>query len=674
MENILFPLASSPQRELATPCRVGCPIYTDVQGYVSLIAQGDFQASLELIEEANPLPAVCGRICFHPCESRCRRLQVDEAVAIASLKRAANDLGKRKISRFKPRKKKSEKVAVIGAGPSGLSASRDLALLGYQVTIFDRLPEPGGALRAGIPSYRLPKDVLAADIAEIEKLGVAVRTGIEIGKDLSIEQLSDDGYGSVLISVGLSQSKTLPIAGTDLKGAMLAIPFLKAVNFGHPVSIGKRVAVVGGGDVAIDAARSALRLGAEKVYLVYRRSELEMPARPEELDHAREEGIVFKTLTLPTGIIGSDGQVQAMECLQMELGEPDESGRRRPIAVEGSQFVMEVDGVIIAIGQEADLSFLEGSKLELDERDQLRVDPLRQTTSLPGVFASGEVMTGPGAAIEAIASGKKAAVLIDAYLNGVNLEEIEFEELVPLGELPQETAGKIRRMKRTEMPKVSLKTRASSFDPVELGFSSSLASQEAQRCLNCLAGAELVEDKCTACLTCQRVCPFEAAHVVRGKAEFELERCQACGLCAADCPAEAVSMRGFDGEFLSGKVEKALKKKGSSVLVFSCAYLPAENSAPKAASVEVLCPGRLDANLLLKGFELGAEGILLSLCDDEECRFIKGAERLKQRVGYAQKLLQEIGWSPDRIAFYNPSPEGLAEALARMKKERVRSK
>ncbi len=667
MENILFPRASSLQGELATPCRAACPIHTDVQGYVSLIAQKDFQGALELIEEANPLPAVCGWICFHPCEDKCRRLPVDEALAIAALKRAAVELAKRKVSKLKPKKRKSKKVAVIGAGASGLAASRDLALLGYDVTVFERLSEPGGALRAGIPAYRLPKDVLAADIGEIEKLGVSIKTGIEIGKVLSIEQLLDKGYDSVLISVGLSKSKALPNLEKNLKGVILAIPFLTAVNFGHPLPISKRIAVIGGGDVAIDAARTALRLGAKDVCLVYRRSEREMPARLEELDHAREEGINFKTLTLPTKVMGSNGCVEAMECLQMELGELDESGRPCPIPVDGSQFTIEVEGVIVAIGQEADLSFVEGSKIELNKRGQLKVDPLRQVTSLPGVFASGEVITGPGAAIEAIASGKKAAVLIDAYLEGVNLEEIKFEELIPLGELPQDTAKKIKKMGRAAMPMVSLSKRVSGFDPVELGFSSNLAGNEAQRCLNCLAGAELIEDKCVACLTCQRVCPFEAAYVTKGRADFELEKCQACGLCAADCPADAISMRRFDMELLLVKMNKALKKKGSSVLVFNCAYLPIGEELSDVTSVEVLCPGRLDANLLLRGFELGADGILLSLCPDDQCRFIKGAERLKRRVSYAQKLLEEIGRGTGCISFYTPSPEGLAEAIARMK-------
>lgn len=554
MENILFPLASSPQRELATPCRAACPIYTDVQGYISLLAQKDFQAAVELIEEANPLPAVCGRICSHPCESKCRRLQVDEALAIASLKRAATDLAKRKTSRLKAKKKRTEKVAVIGAGPSGLAASRDLALLGYGVTVFERLSEPGGALRAGVPPYRLAKDVLATDIAEIKKLGVSIKTGVEIGKDLSLEQLLDSGYSSVLISVGLSRSKGLPIPGADHQDVMLALPFLKAVNFGHPVAIGERVIVIGGGNVAVDVARSALRLGAREVSMACLESKDEMPAFSWEIEEALEEGVKIHCSRGPKEIKVKGGKIQGLEHIEC-ISVFDSCGRFSPSFNEKSTGYIEGDTVIIAIGQEGDLSLLEGSKVELNERGQLKVDRSRQTTSLPGVFAAGEVMTGPGAAIEAIASGKKAALLIDAYLRGAKLEEIEFEELAPLGELPRETVGKIKQMKRTEMPKVSLKTRLSNFNPVELGFSASLASQEAQRCLNCLAGAELIENKCAACLTCQRVCPFEAASVVRGRAEFELEKCQACGLCAADCPAEAISMRRFDSEQLLGKMK-----------------------------------------------------------------------------------------------------------------------
>lgn len=669
MENILFPLASSPQKELATPCRAACPIYTDVQGYVSLIAQKDFQAALELIEEANPLPAVCGRICSHPCESKCRRLQVDQALSIASLKRAASDLGKRKMTRLKPGKKRKEKVAVIGAGPSGLAASRDLALLGYGVTVFEKLPEPGGALRAGVPPYRLPKGVLAADIAEIERLGVTIKKGVEIGKDLSLEQLLREGYSSVLISVGLSRSKGLPIPGADLEGVMLALPFLQAVNFGQPVSVGRRVIVVGGGNVAIDVARSALRLGAEEVHLACLESKDEMPAFSWEIEEALEEGIKVHCSRGPKEIKAGHGKIEGLEHIEC-TSVFDSCGRFSPAFDEKNTGFIEGDTVIIAIGQDAELSFLRDSKIGLNERGQLQVDRLRQTTSLPGVFASGEVMTGPGAAIEAIASGKKAALLIDAYVRGVSLEEIEFAQLMPLAELPDETVGKIKKEKKSEMPKVALGKRLTNFDQVELGFPQETAWREAQRCLNCLAGAELIEEKCAACLTCERICPFEAAQVVRGKAEFALEKCQACGLCAADCPAEAISMRCFNDEMVMSRVDEALGKKGSKVLLFHCAYHPSEKEVDsKTASVEVLCPGRLDTNLILRVFEVGAAGILLSLCDDEECRFIKGEQRLKQRIAYTQKLLEEIGWGGNRLAFYHPSSEALAEVLAVVKRE-----
>ncbi|RLI40263.1 hypothetical protein DRO59_09690, partial [Candidatus Bathyarchaeota archaeon] len=330
------------------PCRAACPAHVNVQAYVSLIQRGMFREAVEIIRKDLPFPAICGRVCFSPCEDACSRVNVDQAVAIRALKRIVADI-ERERGRVKAEpvpKTRSEKIAIIGAGPAGLTAAYELAKLGYPVTVFERMPEPGGMMRYCIPDFRLEKFVVENEIAYIVDVGVEIRTNIEFGKDITIESLKNDGYKAIFIAIGTQLSRKLNVPGEELEGVIPAIEFLKAVNMGKRANVGERVAVIGGGNSAIDAARMAKKLRAERVMILYRRTKFEMPALPAEVRSAEREGIEFHFLVAPKRIISENGKVTAIECLRMRLGEPDATGRRRPIPISFSEHVYKVDTVI----------------------------------------------------------------------------------------------------------------------------------------------------------------------------------------------------------------------------------------------------------------------------------------------------------------------------------------
>ena len=484
-----------------SPCKAACPIGTSAQGYIALIAQGKFQEALEVSRRVNPFTSVCGRICYHPCEEACNRGKFDRPVAIAALKRFLADYaakhGDKPVEPVEVTRK--ERVAIVGAGPAGLTAAHDLALLGYSVTVYEALPEPGGMLRYGIPAYRLPKDILAQEIKRIADLGVKIITNHPVE---DVEALLRDGYDAVFVAVGAHKDLKMGIEGEDLEGVYSAIEFLRRINMGQEVKIGKRVFVVGGGNTAIDAARSCLRLGAQ-VTILYRRSRAEMPAHDFEVAAAEEEGVRIRFLTNPKRILGRDGKVVGLECVRMKLGEPDETGRRRPIPIPGSEFTLEADAVILAIGQAPDLSLLP-SDIEISRRGRVLVDPETLATSREGIFAGGDAVTGPRNAVEAIAAGHRAAEAIHRYLSG---EEVEFlprvdeEKVVELSdEEIEERLAKwgVERGGRARMPTLPLERRVKGFEEVELGLTEEAAIAEARRCLACAV--------CSECLECEKVC------------------------------------------------------------------------------------------------------------------------------------------------------------------------
>jgi len=480
------------------PCKAACPAHISVQGYVALVARGKYREALKLIKEQNPLPAICGRVCHHPCEEACARGQVDEPLAIDFIKRFVADLDLHSETRYVPERKelKGKKVAVIGSGPAGLSCAYYLAVEGYAVTIFEKLPVPGGMLTVGIPAYRLPRDIIEAEIDVIRQLGVEIRTGVELGRDVTVEQLRKEGYGAFFLGIGAQECKRMGIEGEDLQGVLSGVDFLRDVNLGRHVTLGDRIAVIGGGNVAMDAVRTAKRLGAREPFILYRRSLEEMPANAEEVEECEEEGIEIRTLVNPTRIIGEGGRVKAVECVRMKLGEPDESGRRRPVPVAGSEFVLEVDGVIQAIGQESDWSCLTPEcACSLTDWGTMRVDPLTLQTDDPDIFAGGDAVTGPKTVIEAIEAGKQAALSIDRLFRGRDLREGREDTTGPVAEPP--LAGR-EPVARNPMPRLAPAERISGFQEVQLGFSEEQAVAEAERCLSC--------GICSECYLCVEAC------------------------------------------------------------------------------------------------------------------------------------------------------------------------
>jgi len=464
-------------QELVTaPCSHICPAGIDVPRYVRFIAEGKPAEALAVIREKIPFPAVCGLVCFHPCEAKCRRGQLDEAVAIRVLKRfaAEHDTGLWKQN-IKLAPATGKRVAIIGSGPAGLTAGYYLARLGHSVTVFEALPEPGGMMRVAIPDYRLPKNILKAEIKEIENIGVEIRTNTKVD---SIDSLLSDGYSAVFVAVGAHQGINIGVEGEDSPHVIECINFLRDVNLGKKVKVGDKVAVIGGGNAAIDSARTALRLGAKEVTIVYRRTRAEMPASPEEIEEALAEGIQIYYLAAPSRIVSQNGSVE-LECTRMELGAMDASGRRRPEPIKGSEFTMGFDTIIAAIGQRPDIP--DQFNLALGRGSVVEVDPDTLATSREGVSAGGDAVSGPASVIEAIAAGRQAAIAIDKYLGGSgNIDETlapPEEEVAPLEE------GEEKR--RPQMPTLPVGQRLYDFSQVELGYSDEMAIEETMRCLHC---------------------------------------------------------------------------------------------------------------------------------------------------------------------------------------------
>ncbi|MDP4092515.1 MAG: NADPH-dependent glutamate synthase [Bacillota bacterium] len=414
------------------PCVQGCPVNVNIPDFIQLVSEGKFEEAYQKVKQTNSLPAICGRVCPQEsqCEHFCVRAKKGESVAIGRLERYVADKYMSDIA-LKPEKQQTnnKKVAVIGSGPAGLTCAGDLAKMGYEVTVFEAFHAPGGVLMYGIPEFRLPKALVQKEIDMLKFLGVDIKTNMVIGKVFSLDELFQQGYEAIFVGTGAGLPSFLGIPGENLNGVYSANEFLTRVNLmkaykfpdcDTPVRVGKSVAVVGGGNVAMDAARCAKRLGAEKVYIIYRRSETEMPARIEEVHHAREEGIIFKLLTNPTRIVGTeDGWVKGIECTEMELGEPDSSGRRRPVAKPGSEHIVDVETVVIAIGQSPNpLIKSTTPDLETQKWGGIIADEETGATSIPGVYAGGDTVTGAATVILAMGAGKKAAKAIDEYIKG----------------------------------------------------------------------------------------------------------------------------------------------------------------------------------------------------------------------------------------------------------------
>ena len=481
-----------------SPCKIACPAGVNVQAYVALSSQGKFEEALGIEREDNPLPSVCGRICTHPCESECKRGEFDESISIRSIKRFVADY-EEELPKPELPKQKKKKVAIIGSGPSGLSCAYQLAKSGYSTTIFESLPVAGGMLVAGIPKFRLPRKSLQKDINYIRSWGVKIKTNQKINDP---EKLLRDGFDAVYIATGAWIERKLGVEGEYLKGIYYGIDFLRKVNIGDKVIIGKKVAVIGGGNSAIDAARTAIRLDAQNVTIVYRRSRTEMPAIEEEILEAEAEGISINYLVAPIRFIGKNGRLSQMECIRMRLGRPDASGRRKPIPIKGSEFIIRVDTVILTIGQTPDTSYLpKNTNIKLNKKwNSFWIDEDTFQTSVPGIFAGGDAVSGPATVISAIANGKEAAIFIDKYIRGVNLIEGRKLELKCVEEV--EIPVYLPKSKRQEISYLPVEERILNFNEVKLGLSEEQVKEESARCLAC--------GGCCECRECEKVCEPEA--------------------------------------------------------------------------------------------------------------------------------------------------------------------
>jgi formate dehydrogenase major subunit len=589
-------LLSNHYADCLAPCKQTCPAGVDVQGYIALIAMGKPNEAIRLIKETNPLPLVCGRVCVRECEVACRRNRVDERVGIDYLKRFASDIDIEDPWTPAVPPANGKKVAVVGGGPAGLTCAYYLVLKGYTVTLFDKAPELGGMLRYGIPEYRLPKKLLDKEISWITDLGVTVKKNSALGKDFSIAELKNQGFDAIYLAFGAQKAKSMRLPDEDtIAGVLPGIDFLCQLQNEEKPRIHGQVVVVGGGNTALDAARTAKRLGADKVTILYRRTRNEMPAHPMEIDAALEEGVELILLSAPTELVQENGRLKALTCIRMELGETDASGRRSPVPVPGSGYSLPCDFAISAIGQDVDLCGLQKDPLLKSTRHNTLVfgeDTFE--TSLPGVFTGGDMATGPAVAIDAIAHGKIAANAIDHYIRSgkaVGQEKEFISRKEAFGDLPDSDFSDFAAIVKEKMPELPAKSRAKTFAEVELGFSPEQAKNETGRCLECGCSAyfdcslrkqavnfgvdikkfvggvnkykvdkahpfiTLDPNKCIACGRCVRTCSeilrvsalgfvyrgFKS--VVRPSMEKKLleTNCISCGNCIAACPTGAIS-------------------------------------------------------------------------------------------------------------------------------------
>jgi len=533
---------------LLAPCHKACPAGIDIPSYMGLVAQGRFVEALEVIRQDNPFPWVCGLICPHPCERVCVRGNLDEPINIKYLKAFVADWATKHgdYAPLKPGPPNGHRVAIVGSGPAGLSCAHYLALKGYAVTIFESLPEPGGLFVAGIPPYRLPREVVHKEVELIKSLGVEIKTGVTVGQDVTLEELRRQGYQAFFLGIGAHLGYKLKIEGEDdFPQVYDVISFLRQVNLGDTRPPADKVVIIGGGNAAMDAARTCVRLGCEEVHVSYRRTRKEMPAHPEEVEQALEEGVQIHFLTVPIKIGGDNGQVRYLECLQAELGRPDASGRRRPIPIPDSNYRIEVGAAVTAIGQQPDLCPFPQPPVATSPWCTIVTGPGNTRTDVPDIFAGGDAVTGPATVVEAIAAGKQASLDIHHYLSGASgpAPQVRSQKRRKVPFLPIAAQDKIANH-RVPTPFLDMEQRRSNFARVELDYTPEEAQKEAQRCLRC--------DVCIRCGACERVCRdtmqvyalkfTQISTTERMLSDYSRagERCIACGACALACPTGAI--------------------------------------------------------------------------------------------------------------------------------------
>lgn len=638
------------------PCSLACPAGTDCQGYVGLVANGEYKEAVKLIKQVLPLPASIGRICPHPCETACRRQLVEEPIAIAAIKSYVGDIELMDENKYIPdiAAYTGKKIAVIGGGPGGLTAAYFLRLKGHRVKIYDMMPQMGGMLRYGIPEYRLPKDVLDKEIEIIKDLGIELINNFKIGIDATLEELRAQN-DAVVIAIGAWNSSKMRVKGEDLTGVIGGIDFLRETTLGNPPDIGNSVAVCGGGNTAMDACRTAVRLGAKEVTIIYRRTRDEMPAEKIEIDEAEEEGVVFKFLTNPVEIYGQNGKVRGMKLQLMELGEPDESGRRKPVPVEGAFEDIELDTVIMAIGQQPAVEGFDA--VEITKWQTIVADETSFRTSVEGVFAIGDATNkGADIAIAAIGEAHKAASIIDSFVNGA---DIRYKKpYLVQQELTAEDFEDRDKLPRAIMPGLSPEERKSNFREIVFGLSEESAKAEGSRCLEC-GCHDYFECKLIQLAHQYDVTPAIYEGVKRKKhketahpfIEQNAEKCVLCGLCVRVCDemmgvtALGLVDRGFETvvspEFCAPLTQTDCIACGQCVVLCPTGALRERAQCVKSVPVEehatlTTCPGcavgcqidlRSIGNTLVRALPAGEKGLLCA-----EGRFGFGDTQSRNRV------------------------------------------
>jgi formate dehydrogenase beta subunit len=561
-------------------CQEACPVGTNCRGYLNLAAEGRFEEGYILSREPNPVAAMCSYVCSAPCERACRRGDIDRPLAIRAMKRFLVEWHEASgipdvMPQITPR---AERVAVVGAGPAGLAVARELAMKGYQITVFDSLPFAGGTMLIGVPAFRLPREAIEMDVRLVERLGVRFIYDTEIGQDITFEQLQQD-FDAIAITAGAMDAVALDIPGAELEGVDYGVDFMKKANLGQPIEVGEDVVVIGGGYTAMDCSRTSLRHGADRVSIVYRRTRSELVVDEEELGETEREGVRMEFLASPIEIIGEGGKVAGVKFIRNRLGEPDASGRRSPVPIEGSEFVIAAQTVIPAVSQAADLTFLPvEAKFEIN-RGRVKVDPATYASNVKGVFACGDFVTGPTTLIEAAGHGKKAAYAIDRYLAGRT--DVSVEANVKITSSWRHDMPEFYDiLPRQHIPMVPLQARMPSTDPVvnfntpvEMGYDANGAVAESTRCLMCNYNIWFDPFRCVLCGACADVCPEGVIHMVDvntlksegllpeleeaygwengGAMILDEERCIRCALCVKRCPFDAITMERFELQEIS---------------------------------------------------------------------------------------------------------------------------
>ncbi len=542
--------------EKTSPCRQACPIGNDIARAFHYAGKGDYDEALRIYRRDNPLPGVCGRVCYHPCEADCNRKPFDEAINIRGFERFLADHGRVDMAREVPAKKRRERVAIIGSGPAGLSASYHLARLGYAVTIFEALPQAGGMLRYGIPEYRLPREILEREIGYIRQLGVDIKTGVRAGKDLDLKELNKT-YQAIFMAIGSHAGQRLGLDGEDMAGVLDGISFLRRFNLGESISLGERVAIVGGGNTAVDCARTARRLGSKDVKILYRRSRAEMPALPEDVRSVEREDVSIAFLAAPEKLIFEKGRLTAISCTRMELGAPDESGRPQPVAIPGSQFIIPAETLIAAVGQTPESDFAREFGVSVDRRGIIQVSSQTAATSREGIFAGGDSSGAKAFVADAIAGGKMGALAIYCYFDGKDMTEeysnsriggrasFSFEKIIHSGSYSPNLKNVVPFEKintlcfthdsRNENPEKAPGEPLMDFSEEPAGLDPTTMGKEISRCFKC--------GVCTRCDLCFLLCPDisivkaePTAYTVR------TDYCKGCGICATTCPRHVIDM------------------------------------------------------------------------------------------------------------------------------------